>query len=34
MASVLLAIKAFADFVIDLRNHSHEKNWDTGFVEN
>jgi hypothetical protein len=32
--SVLLALKAFADFGIDLRNHSKEKNWDTGFVDN
>ena len=32
--SVLLALKASADFGIDLRNHSKEKNWDTGFVDN
>jgi hypothetical protein len=32
--SVLLALKAFADFGIDIRNHSKEKNWDTGFVDN
>jgi hypothetical protein len=32
--SVLLALKAFADFGIDLRNHSKEKNWNTGFVDN
>jgi len=32
--SVLLALKAFADFGIDIRNHSKEKNWSTGFVDN
>jgi hypothetical protein len=32
--SVLLALKAFADFGIDLRNHSKERTWDTGFVDN
>lgn len=32
--SVLLALKAFSDFGIDIRNHSKEKNWDTGFVDN
>jgi hypothetical protein len=32
--SVLLALKAFADFGIDIRNHSKEKNWNTRFVDN
>ena len=32
--SVLMALKAYADFGIDLRNHSKGKNWDTGFVDN
>jgi uncharacterized protein YndB with AHSA1/START domain len=32
--SVLLALKAFADFGVDLRNHSPERSWDQGFVDN
>jgi hypothetical protein len=32
--SVLLALKTFADFGIDIRNHCKERNWDTGFVDN
>lgn len=33
-ASVLLALKAAADFGVDLRNHDARRTWDEGFVEN
>ena len=32
--SVLLALKAAADFGVDLRNHDRERSWDQGFVDN
>ncbi len=32
--SVLLALKAAADFGIDLRNHDSQRTWDEGFVDN
>ena len=32
--SVLLALKAAADFGIDLRNHDPARSWDAGFVDN
>jgi uncharacterized protein YndB with AHSA1/START domain len=32
--SVLLCLKAAADFGIDLRNHDRERTWDQGYVEN
>jgi uncharacterized protein YndB with AHSA1/START domain len=32
--SVLLAIKAAADFGIDLRNHDPNRTWDQGYVDN
>ncbi len=32
--SVLLALKAAADFGIDLRNHDPARTWDAGFVDN
>ena len=32
--SVLLALKAQADFGVDLRNHDPEKSWDQSYVEN
>jgi uncharacterized protein YndB with AHSA1/START domain len=32
--SVLLALKAAADFGVDLRNHDPERSWDQGFVDN
>ncbi len=32
--SVLLALKAAADFGVDLRNHDPQRTWDAGFVEN
>ena len=31
--SVLLALKAAADFGIDLRSHDPARNWDEGFVD-
>lgn len=32
--SVLLALKAAADFSVDLRNHDPARTWDQGYVEN
>ena len=32
--SVLMALKASADFGIDLRNHDPKRTWDEGYVEN
>ena len=32
--SVLMALKAAADFDIDLRNHDPERTWDQGFCNN
>lgn len=32
--SVLLALKAAADFGIDLRNHDPRRTWNTGFADN
>jgi hypothetical protein len=32
--SVLLALKAAADFGVDLRNHDPARSWDAGFVDN
>jgi uncharacterized protein YndB with AHSA1/START domain len=32
--SVLLALKAAADFGVDLRNHDRSRTWDEGFVDN
>ncbi len=32
--SVLMALKAAADFGVDLRNHDPERTWDQGFVDN
>lgn len=32
--SVLLALKAAADFSVDLRNHDPARAWDAGFVDN
>ncbi|NHF61373.1 hypothetical protein FK220_018610 [Flavobacteriaceae bacterium TP-CH-4] len=32
--SVLLNLKAVADFGIDLRNHDQGKTWDQGYVDN
>lgn len=32
--SVLLALKAFADFGVDIRNHRKEKSWKNNFVDN
>lgn len=32
--SVLLALKATADFGIDLRNHDRARTWDRGYVDN
>ncbi len=32
--SVLLALKAAADFGVDLRNHDPERTWEQGFVDN
>ena len=32
--SVLLALKAAADFGVDLRNHDADRTWDQGYVEN
>ena len=32
--SVLLALKAAVDFVVDVRNHDAQRTWDDGFVDN
>jgi uncharacterized protein YndB with AHSA1/START domain len=32
--SVLLALKAAADFGVDLRNHDPTRTWDQGYVDN
>lgn len=32
--SVLMALKAAADFSIDLRNHDPHRTWDSGFADN
>jgi hypothetical protein len=32
--SVLLALKAAADFGVDLRNHDPRRSWENGFVDN
>ena len=32
--SVLLALKAAADFGVDLRNHDASRTWDQGFADN
>ncbi len=32
--SVLMAMKAFVDFGVDLRNHSEIHSWSQGFVDN
>jgi uncharacterized protein YndB with AHSA1/START domain len=32
--SVLLALKAAADFRVDLRNHDPERSWDAGYADN
>ncbi len=32
--SVLLALKAYADLGVDLRNHNRKKSWDDFFVDN
>jgi uncharacterized protein YndB with AHSA1/START domain len=32
--SVLLALKAVADFGVDLRNHDAERSWDQGYADN
>ncbi|HEX5689403.1 MAG TPA: hypothetical protein VFX76_05345, partial [Roseiflexaceae bacterium] len=32
--SVLLALKAAADFGVDLRNHDSARTWDQGYAEN
>jgi uncharacterized protein YndB with AHSA1/START domain len=32
--SVLLALKAYLDFGVDLRNHTPTFNWEQGFVDN
>jgi hypothetical protein len=32
--SVLLALKAAADFGIDLRNHDPARTWNKGYVDN
>ena len=32
--SVLMALKAVADFGVDLRNHDPTRTWDQGFVDN
>lgn len=32
--SVLLALKAAADFGVDLRNHDVDRTWDHGYVDN
>ena len=32
--SVLLALKAVADFGVDLRNHDAERSWDKGYANN
>ena len=32
--SVLMALKAAADFGIDLRNHDHRRTWEQGYADN
>jgi uncharacterized protein YndB with AHSA1/START domain len=32
--SVLMALKAAADFGVDLRNHDRRRTWEQGYVEN
>ena len=32
--SVLMALKAAADFGVDLRNHDQQRTWEQGYVEN
>ncbi len=32
--SVLLALKAAADFSIDIRNHDARRTWDQGYCDN
>ena len=32
--SVLMALKAYVDFDIDLRTHDPPRHWDIGYVEN
>src|SRR5262245_11576371 len=32
--SVLMALKAVADFGVDLRNHDERRTWDQGYIEN
>jgi len=32
--SVLLALKAVADFGVDLRNHDRRRSWTAGYVDN
>lgn len=32
--SVLMALKASADYGVDLRTHNPERTWDNGYVEN
>jgi uncharacterized protein YndB with AHSA1/START domain len=32
--SVLMQLKAAAQYRVDLRNHSRERNWSTGYAEN
>jgi uncharacterized protein YndB with AHSA1/START domain len=32
--SVLMSLKAFVDFGVDLRGHDAAKHWDNGYVEN
>jgi uncharacterized protein YndB with AHSA1/START domain len=32
--SVLMSLKATADFGVDLRNHDPDRTWDQGFVDN
>lgn len=33
-ASVLMSLKAAADFGVDLRNHDPQRTWDNGYVDN
>jgi uncharacterized protein YndB with AHSA1/START domain len=32
--SVLMALKAYVDFGVDLRGHDPQRTWDSGYVEN
>jgi hypothetical protein len=32
--SVLMQLKAAVQFHVDLRNHSRERSWEKGYVEN